>query len=130
MKYSAVLLFLLLSPIAMSGPVSAQPTEVACFEWSCWRISFDPWISQCTFDVTCSLPDAGYVSYRWDWGDGTVSPNETSQVVEHTYYEPLATPTLTILLFRSPGESVTCDILTYQAPIGPPEPRTGTCSSE
>ncbi len=113
----------------ISHAATAQPTEVACFQWSCWATSYDPWVSQCTFDVTCSLPDAGYVSYRWDWGDGTVSPNVTSQVVTHTYHVPFVTPTLTILLFRSPGESVTCDVLTYQPPIGPPGPRTGTCSS-
>lgn len=114
--------------VGIAGAAHAQPDEIACFDWLCQNTSTDPWVSTCRFDVGCSLPDAGYVSYRWDWGDGTVSPDEVAEIVYHEYHEPFVTPRLTILIWRSPGESVSCKIRTYPLPVGPPGP--DRCTSE
>ena len=101
----------------------AQAEEVACFDWSCDANRV------CTFDATCSTPDAGFVSYWWHWGDGTSTYNTQEIPLTHSYNQANATVTLTILMFGSPGESVTCGITIVNV-IGPPRPLSGRCSSE
>ncbi len=102
----------------------AQADEVACFDWSC-----DSDTLVCTFDATCSTPDSGLVSYRWNWGDSTSTNNTQEIPLTHAYNQAYATVKLTILMFGAPGESVTCDI-TIRNVIGPAQPTSGRCSSE
>lgn len=129
MKRTTVLCIGLAAVLCSIDATYAQQEEVACFDYMCWEISSDPLVTACRFDVGCSLPDAGFVSYRWDWGDGTVSFNETNQVVYHEYYQRYVTPKLTILQFGVSGESVSCDIWAGIPPYGPPTPSSGTCTS-
>lgn len=93
--------------------------EEACYDWECS-------ITTCWVNSACSLPDVGFISYQWDWGDGT-STHTFSETAQHDF-NPNTTYNvkLTIKLFGAAGESVTCGIKTTP-PIGPIETNTGHC---
>ncbi len=93
--------------------------EKACYVWTCG-------IGPCFFDSVCSLPDVGFRSFQWDFGDGA-GASTTSDFVNHTFAaNSTHNVKLTIKLFGAPGESVTCAVTTAP-PVGPVTHTSGSC---
>jgi subtilisin family serine protease len=85
---------LLLYTASISGsdpaPSPGDPTPlpdqspVASFTYHCMK-----GVARCSFDGSKSTDDNGIVSYRWDFGDGSVPLTTTSAKISYRYAVPL-----------------------------------------